>query len=101
MATTCETWERELQEQRAAAAQPSTYTYSEEDAMAAGADDTDMEDTLDSSVVEPGSKYCLLMTDRQTDGLTQRRMQWLPELMTLTWKTLWTALLWSQVGMVF
>ncbi len=60
--TTCETWEKELQEQRAAAAQPSTYTYSEEDAVAAGdADDTDMDDTLDSSVVEPGRRY--LKTD--------------------------------------
>ena len=92
MATTCETWERELQEQRAAAAQPSTYTYSEEDAMAAGADDTDMEDTLDSSVVEPG-RHGLLMTDRQTDGLTYKRMLWpLGILTTWTWRTHYTAL---------
>ena len=37
--------------------------------MAAGADDTDMEDTLDSSVVEPG-RHGLLMTDIHKDGRT-------------------------------
>ena len=56
--TTCEEWERGLQE-RAAAEQRSAsgYTYSEEEdqrAMAPDPDDTDLDESLSSSIAEPG-----------------------------------------------